>query len=412
MIIKSMSENEIYFSSSKSTMLTYAANSLKGRESDFSSGYAVRVLNNKKLGFAYSQTESGIKQALIRAKTASKFSPVSSFSFAPKSEVKKVNIFDESLDSPEPKYLSEFVNQAKSGAESLGGKSRVILSTASSLTSIENSEGFSGKYKKTDFSSYIECIDGAGMGFSYFSSNSAPSDISDLGRNAAKLARDMKGAKKPESGKHKIVVQVEAIDNLLEVLLPSFSGDWQRRGITKLINNKKFFSDNLTISEDALSPGADAQPFDDEGTPSQKRTLIEKGIVKNFFYDRETAALASKPNGGSCGRSNYAAPPSIKHSNIALSPGSWNSLDELENYMEIHSMHGSHTANVTTGDAGFEVSAGFLVKKGKRIPVRGFMLTCNVFDLFADVYAIEKKTKIFGNLIAPRIAFDNVQVVS
>ncbi|MBI5227769.1 TldD/PmbA family protein [Candidatus Micrarchaeota archaeon] len=439
-------ETETYFSNVSSLALTYSGEQLKGRESSTTSGYGVRVLENNRLGFAYCQEEKGLARAVNDAKTNSKFSAKfpkkTPFSFAPKTNFSKNlsalefansntrtnskfsqnNFFDKALDSPEPKYLNEFVEQAREGAESLGGKSRIILSTARSLTSIENTSGFFGKYKKTNFSAYIECMDGDGMGFSYVSLNKAPNDLTMDGIKAAQLAKNMKGAKKPEPARYNIVLEIEALDNLIEVLIPSFSGDWKRRGVTKIVEGKKTFSDDLTIFEDGLSQGTDARPFDDEGTPSAKKVLVEKGRVKNFFFDRETAALSGnlfgkggqKPIAGSCGRSSFAAPPTIKHSNIVVSPGKYSDLGEIGNHLQIHSMHGAHTANVTTGDAGFEVSAGFLLtnKGAKRIPVRGFLLSCNVFDLFSSTIAIEKYQRIFGNLISPRIAFPNVQVVA
>jgi predicted Zn-dependent protease len=40
------------------------------------------------------------------------------------------------------------------------------------------------------------------------------------------------------------------------------------------------------------------------------------------------------------------------------------------------------------------------------------MLSANVFDMFSGIEAIEKKQRTYGSLIAPRIAFRDVRVVS
>ena len=83
-----------------------------------------------------------------------------------------------------------------------------------------------------------------------------------------------------------------------------------------------------------------------------------------------------------------------------------------EEKLEVHYAHGSHTANVTTGDIGLEVSAAFMVDKGERKPVKGFMLSGNVFDWFKEIEGLEKKQKTYGSLISPRIAFRDVHVVA
>jgi PmbA protein len=204
----------------------------------------------------------------------------------------------------------------------------------------------------------------------------------------------------------------EALLNLMDVFLPSFSGDWKRRAITKLSPGAKAFNGDLTICEDGLAPGTEARPFDDEGTPSKKRLLVENGAVKSFLYDRETAALEGVSESGACVRPGYDLPPSASPSNIVISPGKVNDLAELGRIIELRSAHGSHTANPTSGDIGLEASSAFLVENGKRTPLKGFMVTGNVFDMFANIEAIEKKQTTYGSLIAPRIAFRNVRVVS
>jgi PmbA protein len=172
------------------------------------------------------------------------------------------------------------------------------------------------------------------------------------------------------------------------------------------------FSEKFTMYDDPLGPGSEARPFDDEGVASEKKYLVKKGDIDSFLYDRETAALASADEGGACSRGSYANPPVIGGSNITIAPGDWKNLEELDKFIEVHSVHGSHTANPTTGDIGLEVSTAFMVEKGKRTPVKGFMITGNAFDMLKNIEAMEKKTRTLDYFTAPRIAFRNVRIVS
>jgi PmbA protein len=407
-----MSGNEIFRFDSSAIRLSYSGGELKTKESDSSTGFAVRVLEGGRIGFGHCQHESEIQNTLAQAKSLSRFAVRSGFAFAPKSDYRMPDIHDPSVDPGDASPLRMLVDAAKDAASSLGGKPRVISSLERSNVGLENSEGFSGSYAKTVFSMYVECMHDDGFGFHYASMHHVPKDVAQYGRKAAEMASSMRKAGKPESGTYTIVMGPEALENLIETLLPSLSGDWKRRGITRLAEKNLRFSEKLSIFDDPLASGINARPFDDEGTPSARRTLIEKGEVRSFLYDRETAALDNVRDSGSCSRGSYDSPPGIGASNLIIAPGDWNDLGEIGRHLEIRSAHGSHTANPTTGDIGLEVSAGYLVDNGEKRPLKGFMLSGNVFDMLASVEGAEKEQQVFGSLIAPRMAFSGVRVVS
>ena len=403
--------SEIYFEKTESTSLTYSGGELKIKEVSMDSGYGIRAIDDKRIGFSYCQREDQIHETIEKAKKISRFSPQTDFSFAPKASYKIPDIFDGSLDPNNFDFLKDLIHEAKEGTEIFGGKPRITISTEKSSYSLQNEEGFEGEYSKTDFSIYIECMHGDGLGIEYMDSNKRPDSVKQIGLSAAGKARDMQGAKKPEPGNYTVIAQIEALDSLVETLLPSFSGDWKRRGITKISKTYKF-SDKLNILEDGLSIGTEARPFDDEGVPSKKRPIVENGEVKSFFYDRETAALEGIDDCGTCTRASYDDRPSIGSSNIVIPSGDCKDLSELGKHIELHYAHGAHTANLTTGDIGLEVSSAFLVDGDKRTPLKGFMLVGNIFDMFKNIEAIETKQRRYGWFLSPRIAFGNIRAVT
>jgi PmbA protein len=409
-----MPAHEIYHLHSESASLSFSGGELKVKEAGTSAGYGVRALDGGKLGFAYCQADDEVEKAIERAVRLSRFSVKSGFSFAPEKRFTTPVIFDPELAAMDYRALRGHVDEARKAAESKGGKARVMLSCGSSHVALQNTSGFSGTYDRTGFSVYVECMHGESFGFAFAESNRAPAPSSpgETGMKAAEMAKAMWNASKPESGSYTVVLEMEALDSILDVLLPSFSGDWKRRKVTRLSPGKKMFSDKFTLCDDGLAAGTDARPFDDEGTPSARRPLVDRGRVASFMFDRETAALARENWSGACSRETYDHPPSIGQSNIVIGGGDRKDLSDLGRHLEIHSMHGSHTANATTGDFGLEVTVAFLVDKGKRTPVRGFMLSGNVFDMFANIEAVEKDVRALGGLVAPRIAFRELKVVS
>ena len=61
---------------------------------------------------------------------------------------------------------------------------------------------------------------------------------------------------------------------------------------------KKIFGDNITIYDDACHPLQSGAPFDGEGVPRQRLTLVESGVVRDIAYCRQAAAQAGvEPTG-------------------------------------------------------------------------------------------------------------------
>lgn len=396
--------------------LTYASGFTKTKESTWEEGFGVRVLKNGRLGFSYCDKEKDLKNAVDNAISLTKFSPKTGFSFPKKAGYKKMNLVDRKIQNMQPDELNGIIGQMRDGIERNKGRPRIILSSGMENIRLENSEGFSGNYSETGLSIYTEAMNGDGYGFAYEESIFLPKDFTAFGERAGEMATAMKGAKKPKPGKYNVVFALTALDDLLNVLFPSFSGDWKRKGTSLLANKlgKKVFNSSLTIHDDPTALASDARPFDDEGTISRKTPLVEKGVLKNFIYDRESAALEGVRKSGFCSRANYSSPPGSSSSNIVIKGGDYKSLEqELDRCIILHSVQGSHIANVTTGDFGFEVSVAFLKERGREaVPVRGFLVSGNVFKLLNGNMYIEKKTEMRGSMIAPKIGFENMQVIS
>lgn len=407
-----MLEHEIFQETGSSASLTYTGGQMRVRGASSDSGFGVRVLKDGRLGFAYCQEKADIEKAIDEAKKLSRFAVESPFSFAPEARYRMPDILDKSIDPDDYGTLKGYVDEARDAAESFGGRSKVICTSGLGEVGITNTAGFSGSYSQSDFYIYVECMHGDGFGYSYMASNKRPGSVRGIGIKAAGMAKDMQGAKKPDSGIYTVILEVDALESVIGVLLSSFSGDWKRRGISRLEKGKMMLSEELTICEDGLAQGSEARPFDDEGTPSRERILLEGGKVASFLYDRETAALSGVGDSGACSRGGFDTPPSIGTSNIVIRPGTCDDLSGIGDHLEIHYVHGAHTANVTTGDIGLEVSAGFMVKRGERSPVKGFMISGNVFEWLRDIEGIEKKPRAQGGFIAPRIALKDVRAVS
>ena len=91
----------------------------------------------------------------------------------------------------------------------------------------------------------------------------------------------------------------------------------------------KIAADCITIIDDGTIPGSSGSyPYDSEGTPSQRRVLIENGVLKGFMHSLETAAKMGVPPNGSARAQGFGSRPVVRMSNTFIQPGTM-SLEEM-----------------------------------------------------------------------------------
>ncbi len=410
---KPSEEAEIFFSKNISSSLTAIGDKIKTKEISQEEGFGIRVKSNNQIGFSFCATEQEIKRTIQRAIKISKYSPKTKFEFSQKTKMPKWNNFDNQIDPTDIEFMKDQIDSILSITNERKVNSKIVVSQNNTQIKLENHNGLAGEYKTSLFSAYIEFMNEEGSGFSYISSPKKPKKLEERANEAMEIAALMKKAKKfKETKDMKMVFHLSALENLIEILMPSFSGDWSRRKITKLKKEEETFSEILNITDDPLlEMGVGSRPFDDEGVISTKKELVKKGVVKNFLFDRETAALANVEDGGNCSRSNFDSRPTISQSNIFITKGTTKDFAEIGEHLEIISAHGSHTSNPTTGEFGLEVNAAIHKKGNIEKPVKGFLISGNIFEIFKEIEAVGIEEEQFGNLFSPKIAFSKIKAI-
>ncbi|UYP47708.1 Zinc metalloprotease TldD [Candidatus Lokiarchaeum ossiferum] len=112
-------------------------------------------------------------------------------------------------------------------------------------------------------------------------------------------------------------------------------------------------------------------PYDDEGTPSQKTSIVDKGILVNYLHSLETASkMDVKPTGN--GRAaGFSVIPQVRMTNTYLKPGD-SSLDEMISEMQKGVLGIGWKYGYTdpiTGDFTFKLSKAYLIENGEKTQV-------------------------------------------
>lgn len=219
---------------------------------------------------------------------------------------------------------------------------------------------------------------GRQMGFELFDSIV---DSAALGREVARMAVTALKAEPCPAGR-----MVVAIDNGFGgVIFHEACG--HALEATSVAKGSSVFADKLgqviatpvvTALDDAtIVNGWGSANIDDEGTPTQRLTLIENGVLKNFLIDKLGGRrMGMRPTG--CGRrQSYRYAPTSRMSNTFIAPGESTNEEILGSMAEglyCRSMGGG-SVNPATGEFNFAVTEGYLVKNGQiDRPVRGATL--------------------------------------
>jgi len=102
-------------------------------------------------------------------------------------------------------------------------------------------------------------------------------------------------------GDYEAVFEEDAVAEILRIMsITGLSGQSVREGrsfMTAAIG-QQVTGPRFTLHDDALHPGQLAIPFDPEGTPKQRVTLVERGVAKGPVYDRWSARAAGTVSTG------------------------------------------------------------------------------------------------------------------
>ena len=120
--------------------------------------------------------------------------------------------------------------------------------------------------------------------------------------------------------------------------------------------------------------------IDDEGTPGQKTTLIENGILKGYMQDKQNARLMGMASTGNARRESYAYLPMPRMTNTYMLAGDKEPEEIISTVKKgIYAANfGGGQVDITSGKFVFCASEAYLIENGKVTkPIKGATLIGN-----------------------------------
>jgi len=195
------------------------------------------------------------------------------------------------------------------------------------------------------------------------------------------------GATPLQTGRYRALFEPEVTATILQLLLVSLSGRTVAEGKSRLAGRlgERIASEHVTLVDDpSLADGMASRPFDAEGTPAQRTLLLERGVLRSFLHNSDTARRTGQANTGHAARS-YASTLGVSSSNLLLEAGGGVSLDDGVIVTDLSGVHAG--ANPISGDVSVQ-GLGLRVEAGESRPVENFALSFNLFRLLEQIEAV------------------------
>jgi TldD protein len=187
---------------------------------------------------------------------------------------------------------------------------------------------------------------------------------------------------------------------LHEAIGHGLEGDFNRKKVSAFSGRigQKVASELCTVVDDGTIPSRRGSlNLDDEGTPTQRTVLIDKGVLCGYLQDRLNASLMNMTPTGNGRRESYAHIPMPRMTNTFMLAGASDPEEIIRSVKRgLYAVNfGGGQVDITSGKFVFSASEAYLIEDGKVTrPVKGATLIGNGPDVLTRVSMVGNDLKL------------------
>jgi TldD protein len=187
---------------------------------------------------------------------------------------------------------------------------------------------------------------------------------------------------------------------LHEAVGHGLEGDFNRKETSAFSGRigQKVASELVTVVDDGtIANRRGSLNVDDEGTPTRRNVLIEKGILVGYMQDQLNARLMGAAPTGNGRRESYAYPPMPRMTNTFMLAGHDDPADIIKSVQRglFAANFGGGQVDITNGKFVFSTSEAYLIENGEVTrPVKGATLIGNGPDALTRVSRVGHDLKM------------------
>ena len=369
---------------------------LKSAQSAQRTQIEVKVIVDGKLGVSTTTDLQDIDGVVDRALEAAAFGSPAHFTLPDAQSLEQVKIYDPALL---PLKKPEMIRMGQQMMDMIKTYNPEILAGASIYKTVSrveyaNSRGAQYSADHTDFTVGAggQLVRGTDILFASQSltQKKRVMDTEEIAAQAIEYFRMAEQIAPIESGEMPVIFTPKGLTALLLSLSLAIDGKSVYLGASPLRDKlgQQIASPSLTITDNPLLEfGPNSGAFDNEGMPMKITPIIEKGVLRNFIYDQDTAGrVGVKPTGHGSTRS---------LTNLVIDPGTIPYETMIHNVSKgllVHEYLGLGQGNPINGEFSVNLFLGYKIENGKLVGrVKNAMLAGNAFEALKNITAISKE---------------------
>jgi len=285
-----------------------------------------------------------------------------------------------------------------------------------------NSHGFLGEYQSSSFSMSVSPVatdpeTGAMQRDSWYAVQRKFAKLDtpeSVGLEAARRTIRKLGARKVATQRVPVIFDSETAGSLMGNLCSAVSGYSLYKGASFLAGqlDKPLAPEYVTVYDDGrVVGGLGSRPFDGEGLPTRKTTVVERGVLKSYLLDTYSGRKLGLASTGNASRS-VGENPSVGPTNFYLAPGTKASQDIIKTVKQglyVTDLIG-FGINMVTGDYS-RGAAGFWIEGGElAYPVEEITIAGNLKEMFAGIEMIGSDLVFRGRIASPTVKIAEMMV--
>jgi PmbA protein len=418
---------EVYMKSSRGISAEAKDGGVEALEVSRDRGISLKVVRNKRVGFAFTTDPDDIGKMVDEAVQAAEWTGIDEFMDIPelvKSE--DALIFDEKIkDIQEDDVIKDALlleETAISFDERIKKVRKAEAGAGTARTTIANSKGVNVTYESSYYSAYLTALaeDGNGdsqMGWDYAGSRRLSDiDVKLVGEEAARRAIELLGSRKISAVKAPVILSPSVAGEFLDILSASISAEAVQKQRSFLIGKagQKIISPLVEIIDDGrMGWHIGTRPIDDEGVPTKTKTIISEGVLNGYIHNTYTAKKDGTVSTGNAVRGGFKGLPGVGVMNFYIKPSESSTaglVKSLSKGIVVLGAMGVHTANPVSGDFSIGIS-GLWIENGEvAYPVKEAIISGNVLELFRKVEAVGDDLKFYGSTGSPSLLIGDMDI--
>jgi PmbA protein len=404
--LSSADQTEVLIFSNDEYLTRFAVNTIHQNVSETDVTVRVRAVFGKKVGVASGNdlSDEALQKVTQSAETVARFQQDNpDFQTLPEPQpVQKADAFVEATAACTPEARARGVAAICALSRESNLEAAGAFSTTVEEVMVANSLGVSAYHHGTTSQIMTVVMGDTSSGYAAATATDVSTlDPEAVGRVAVDKALRSQNPTEIEPGAYTVVLEEEAVADMLLTLGYLGFGALAVQEGRSFMNNRfgqKITGDNITIWDDGHDPRGIMLPFDFEGVPKQRVTLIENGMAQAVVYDSFTAGReeGQVSTGHGLPAPNTFGPIPV---NLFMAPGQATKeelLASTERGIWVTRFHYTNPVHpVKTVLTGMTRDGTFLIENGQLTrPLKNLRFTQSILEAFSQAEMLGSELKM------------------